>query len=372
MADVSGVADYVTGPVQQVLVECSLYSGGQLLSTPAVVGGSVTADCRRTILRDCSLEFAPTSDAEALALWDAILTPGVTVGLARGFLLPDATHVVAPLGIFVPDSPEMRETAEGMSLSLACTDMALKVQRARWTDPYQALAGSSLAAVLTDLLHDRYPPLPINISSSNCPETMGSGLVLEAGDSSDPWADAVNLAGAYGYALFVDVTGTARVQRISAPVPGGYAFTFARGKTAIVTEKTKSSPLEQTYSGVIASAEGSEVANPVRGESWDTNPASPTYCRGPFGKVPYFYSSSLMTTVDQCQAAADKMLAEMIGRLEAVSWNAVVHPGLQPRDVVALEELDGTITPYVIDTLTIPLDSGGTMSVVAREIRVDY
>lgn len=366
------LAELVVSPVQQVLVRCDVYQNDAVVSSPAVAGGSVTADSRRTILRDCSIDFAPQADPTPESLWDILVTPGVTIGLSRGFRLPDGTEVLAALGRFVPDSPELKRTAAGYSLSVTGTDIAIKVQRARWTDPYQIAAGTALATALTDILTDRYPGIATAITSDICPETMGAGLVTEAGDSSDPWADAVKLAEAYGYALYPDVNGVVTVRRVSAPVAGSNAFVFARGATAILTETSLASPLERTYNGVIASGEGSELDTPVRGEAWDDNPTSPTYRYGPFGKVPYFYSSPLMTTADQCEQAAVKILAGVLGRVEQLSWQSVVHPGLQPLDVVAVEQADGSLQSFVIDSLTIPLEVGTAMSAVAREVRQAY
>lgn len=365
------VAELATSPVQQVLVACTLYASGEVAATPAVVGGSVTADGRRSILRDAQIDFAPTDDLTAAELYELLVTPGVTIGLERGWRLPDGTELLVGLGRFVPDTPELKRDAAGWRVSTGATDVAIKVQRARWTDPYQVASGTALATALSELLQDRYPQISTRITTDLCPETMGSGLVTEAGDGTDPWSDAVNLAGAYGYALYPDTSGVVTVRKIS-PATDAPSFTFARGAAAVVTELTKSSPLERTYNGVIATGEGSELETPVRGEAWDDNPSSPTYRYGPFGKVPYFYSSSLMTTADQCEQAAAKILAAHLGRVEDLSWRSAVHPGLQPWDVVGLEEEDGSVTSYLLDSVTIPLDVGGTMEAVAREISVSY
>jgi hypothetical protein len=161
------------------------------------------------------------------------------------------------------------------------------------------------------------------------------------------------------------------VRKVSTAVAGP-SFVFARGSWATITEMTKNSPLERIYNGVIATGEGSELAAPVRGEAWDDNPLSPTYRYGPFGQAPYFYSSSLMTTVDQCEEAAAKILAGLLGRVEDLSWASAVHPGLAPYDVVGIEEADGSITSYVLDAVSIPLDLGGPMIATAREVKVVY
>ncbi len=130
-------------------------------------------------------------------------------------------------------------------------------------------------------------------------------------------------------------------------------------------------PMESIRNGVIASGEGSELDVPVRGEAWDDDPASPTYRYGPFGMVPRFYSSPLLTTDEMCETAAASILRTLLGRSETLAWQHVVHPGLAPLDVVALEDAAGTMRRYVLDEVTVPLDIGSAMSAKARDTLVE-
>jgi hypothetical protein len=192
------IAELVVAPVQRPVVACEVYQSGTLVAEPRVTGGSVTADARRSIMRDATIEFAPDRDLALDELWALLVTPGTTVALSRGFRLADGSDMLVPLGRFVPDAPELKRGPAGSALSLAATDIAIKIQRARWADPYQIASGTTLASALSELLRDRYPQVETAITTDICPETMGAGLVTEAGDGSDPWADAVSLAGAFG------------------------------------------------------------------------------------------------------------------------------------------------------------------------------
>lgn len=362
------LAECVTAPVQTVAVECVAYSGTAAVAALSLAGGSVTADGRRAVMRDASLEFAPSGGLSLEEAYDLLVTPGLELAVRRGFALADGTRLMADLGRFVPDEPQWRRGAAGESLQTTATDIAVKVQRARWSDPYVIAAGTSLASALAELLLDRYPPARHALTADLVPETLGAQVVTEAGEGSDPWQDACRLAGSFGYALYPDPAGTVVAKAVQAPTAGAPAFVFARGSTAIVTEHTRSSPLARTYNGVIATGEGTGTDAPVRGEAWDENPASPTYRHGPFGQVPCFYSSPLLTTVDQCEQAAAKILATCLGRVEQLSWSAAAHPGLQPFDTVRVEQADGSMRAYVLDCVTIPLGVGETMTAVAREV----
>ena len=134
-----------------------------------------------------------------------------------------------------------------------------------------------------------------------------------------------------------------------------------------MTSQSKVVAADQTYNGVIVTGEGSGVGDaPPRGEAWDLNPASPTYVAGPFGSVPTFYSSPLITTTDQAAAVAASMLAQTLGKVEQLSWEQVTHPGLAPLDVVAVELPDGTTQTFILDSLTVPLSATDVMSATAR------
>lgn len=365
------LADCVIRGAQQVVVTASAWLSGEKAADLSVVGGSITADSRRSVMRDGSAELAPTADLAHLGLYQLIGTPGLELAFHRGFRLADGTDLLAPLGRFVVDELSYKRTQSGTNVSVSFSDLSLRVARARWTDAYAIASGTALATALTDLLADRAPTLVSAITSDVCPATLGAKVTTEAGESSNPWADACGLAEAHGYVLYVDPDGVARVRPAPTLNPDAAVFAFAPGATAITTEQTRTTTMEGTYNGVIASGEGSDVETAVRGEAWDDNPASATYRYGPFGQVPRFYSSPLLTTAAQCEEAAASILTGLLGRTETLSWAQVVHPGLRPLDVITLEA-EGTTRAYIIDSLTIPLEISGTMAATAREIAASW
>ena len=79
-----------------------------------------------------------------------------------------------------------------------------------------------------------------------------------------------------------------------------------------------------------------------------------------------------MTTQAQAESVAAVMLAGCLGRTEQLTWSALVHPGLEPLDVVAVETEDGSLRSYVLDKLTIPLTPAEAMSATARDVTVAY
>jgi hypothetical protein len=368
------LAGLVRAPVQRVFSRCRAYdhAGAELAELP-ITGGSVTADARRTRLRDARVAFGAGAGFSPSAIYDLLVTPGISLGLERGFLLADESEVFASLGRFTPAEPQLTESPSGdAAVSTSSFDFSARISRARWTDPYQIAAGTGLAEALNALLVDRWPFAVSAISSTTVTDVVGAQVVFDHGSESDPWADAVGLAADHGWALYFDTAGVARLRPAPVLDESLAAFTFAAGEASITTERTLSSPLEMTYNGVIVTGEGSDLEVPVRGEAWDSNPASPTYYLGAFGKAPLFYSSPLITTEAQAAAAAGTRLAGVIGRAENLSWSALVHPGLEPLDVVLVEEGDGTESAYILDALTIPLGASELMTATARAITKGY
>lgn len=378
------IADFVIAPVQKIAVMCTLWLDDIFVRELHLTGGSVTADSRRSRTRDATIEVAPDEELTHRELYDLLTTPGLEIQLARGFYdlqcaQPEAEReraplntVLAALGRFVIDTLSYKRSGSGTTLSVSCSDLSARISRARWTDPYQVAAGTGLVTALVELLRDCWPDVRFAFDASAVPDTVEAAAVFDVGEGSDPWADAANLAAAHSYLLLFDETGRAALAALPDLAQASPVFTFARGATAIMTEQERSAPLENVYNGVIVTGEGSGVETPVRGEAWDDDPGSPGYRWGPLGPAPMFYSSPLITTTDQAAQTAASLLAGVIGRAEAFSWSSVVHPGLLPLDVIAVELEDGTTRDYIIDQLTIPLGVGETMSAVAREVRMPW
>jgi hypothetical protein len=358
-----------TQGAQTVRVTCEASLGGVDRGALHVVAGSVTADARRSATRDASVSFAPVPGQTWDSLYDLLGTPGLELSIARGFVLADGTTVMAPLGVFVIDELTYKRVgaASGQELTAACTDRSQRITRARWTQPYQIAAGTALADAINAAVLSRWPGAQTIVSRTSAPGTLGAQAVFDAGSGSDPWQDICSLATSFGYLLQFNPAGYLEADLVTPLATTPSAFTFATGQAAIMTSQSKVVANDQTYNGVIATGEGSDVGDaPPRAEAWDTNPESPTYCNGPFGAVPYFYSSPLLTTVAQAQAAANSLLAQILGKVEQLSWEQIPHPALQPLDVVAVQFADGSSSSFVIDSLTAPLTATDVMSAVAR------
>ena len=368
----TSLAEYARAPAQTVYVSGSAYLSGSLLATLPIVGGTVTADCRRTKMRDATVNLGLSEDFTQEQLYALLSAPGMEITIERGFVAADGTTLGAALGRFVIDELSYQRDPGATTLAATLSDLSQRISRARWTDPYTIEAATPLCDALGAILVDRWPQVRSGITSVTTPGTIAAQVILAAGDSSDPWADASKLAAAYGYSLFFDGAGVAQAPAAPVLAPASAVFSFSMGEAAVMTQQTRVAALQRTYNGVIVSGEAPELAAPVRGEAWDAAPQSATYYLGPFGKVPMFYSSPLIATTDQANATAAAMLSRVLGHVEQLSWSQVVHPGLKPLDVVTVELTEGVLTPYILDAVTIPFGVTDAASAIAREITVSY
>jgi len=368
-------------PVQRIVAGILGYLDGELVAEFRAVGGSITADARNAIMRTCSIDFAPgiwsggeviTGLATHRAVYELLCTPGLELAVRRGWRTPQGDDVIISLGRFIVDEATYSEAEDGTRVSCSGSDLAARIQRAHWTDPYQIASGTQLAVALDALLRDRWPDVRIGFDEVSVPDTLGAAAVFEAGADSDPWADAQNLAEAHGYVLYPDTEGVFRLRMPPDPSASVPLWTFERGDGAVIVQQERVAPMERVYNGVIVTGEGSGLDVPVRGEAWDEQPDSPTSIYGPYGLVPYFYSSSLIADAEQAASAAESILATVIGRIEQLSWQQIPNPSLAPLDPVEIEDEDEVLHSYIIDEITIPLSPTQAMSATARETRIAY
>jgi hypothetical protein len=147
---------------------------------------------------------------------------------------------------------------------------------------------------------------------------------------------------------------------------------------------------EGTYNVVVvsSSASGGEAFDPVY--VWDGDASSPTYAgtdplanpgsAGPFGIVPTFYSSPVLSSVGEARNAGLSILARTIGLSSQVSLSAVPNPALEAFQVLDVLPPDIAYGPtrvlerHVADTVTHPLalGTGSPQQIQGRSTRTDF
>ena len=334
-----------------------LGAGGQVLAELDVLSGQVVAEADRAVRATCTLTLAdPDGTLSPAAAGDLLAPYGNEIRMWRGFRYPDGTVELASLGVFGFTDVDISDGSDGVTIAIAGQDRSARITANRFIDPYKVARNLDVSVAIEALLTDRWNAVAVDLPATG---HTTARTFLEAGDSSDPWRDAQELARAAGQRLAFDADGVVRYDQQSQAV----LATYTDGAEAVLLSLDRSMSTEATRNGVVATGEGTDLPAAVRAEVWDTDPASPTYVDGPFGRRPGFYSSPLLRDADQAAAAAAAELDRLRGLAHSVSWSQVVNPARQVGDRVAIvRPASRTSAVLEVDSVTIGLSAADPLT----------
>lgn len=303
-------------------------------------------------------EFVPETGFSPLSPF------GNEIHVWRGVTYDDGSVEEVPLGVFIITNVEISDNDQGVVINVNGVDRSLKISRNRWTSPYVAPAGN-LITVLTNILVDRFTDIELNLPDV---DLQINQLVFQTG--TDPWAGAVSVAEKSGYDLYFDAEGVCTMQAFPDPSTATPSTYYIENEEAMLLGVNRRLTTEYTYNGVILTAEGTAMLEPYRAEAWDDDVNSPTYRYGPFGEVPIFLTSTLLTSPEIAQSSAQKLLGRYTGAAEEISWSQIVNPAHDVYDIVQVQNSGTRINVVlIIDSMTIPLSPTESMSAKARSVR---
>jgi hypothetical protein len=337
--------------------------GKQVTTTLNVISGSISIDASRKTRRECSITL---QDPEGLLVPDvasAMLQPysGYMVRLYRGIRWRyDGTEELLPLGTFAPYNPQITDTDADLSIQFSGFDRSKIISRLRWTEPYVIASGTNTATAIKNILDNRMPGLKYNFVPTQA--SVPAMILGVSADQADPWDDATKIATADGLELFFDENDVVVLRKIPDPDVDPIVKTFEEGPNCTITGLKRNNDAERMYTGVVVYTEGSEVVDPIRVAVWRTD--TPL-------RIPYFFQTSIIKTEAQALATANTLLRR-VGKAEfAVTLDSITDPRLQVGDVVRIKR--GRIKldhPFVISSLSIPLDSESVMAVATEQRRM--
>ena len=353
------------------IVKVEIYdtANGTILSTASPISGEVRIDNRRSIRRECTLEFVdtdgtlvPTNNISSI-----LLPYNREVKIYRGISFPDGTEELVPLGVFIITSVDITETAQGVKISIKGSDRSLVLARAKFTNhEFYIEAGTAKETAIENILKYRYPKVKTIFPATNQVTTL---LYPTLDQSSDPWREALKIAESASMDLYFDENGIARMRPIPDPDKGTAIATYSDGTDSVLIQIARSLSIDESYNGVIYTGEGTNLSIGVIGEAWDDNPSSPTY-RKTYGEVPLFKSSPTILTVGEAQEAASAELKKVIGASEKITWDQLVNPAHDVYDLVKVTRSPvGVDKILMLDAISIPLAASGTMNAIGRSRR---
>lgn len=330
-----------------------------------IIDGDVRADASADVRTSLDL-MTPGVDDSYRGTWpvrpDGLLAPyGNELFVERGINYGNGTIEVVSLGYYRINST-VQESGPSGPIVLAGVDRMAGIIDARLTEPVQFSAGTSVATVFDQLVHEVYPLATIEYDFVASGSTFDTSHIAE----EDRYGFLRDVAQSRGKIMYWDYRGVLRVE--SPPDPTVSVYTITSGRGGNLVQLRRSLSRQGVYNAVVARGDTVEGASaPVSALVVDDNVNSPTFWGGRFGRVPRFYYSSFLTTESQARSAAQSILQQAIGLPYSVNLDAVPNPALEPYDPIQIVMPDSTDV-HVIDSISIPLTSQGVMSGSTRKL----
>lgn len=325
-----------------------LYSDSVVATLDVVADGAVDFD-EVAVRRSLNMTLVdPDGTLTPADAKDLLAPKGTEIRAYKGLLVGGATEWV-PLGVFGVNLPEVTAHDGGTKVKVKAFDRVDAVRSRRFDSPYPIAEGTLTSTAITGIVTSRLTvPVRVTTTGHTTPEVVYDAL-------SDPWDAVRALADADGLVAYFDPLGTLVVAPADEQDTG---LTYSPGDSSLLINSKRSLSADKTYSGVIVKGEHPDVV-PVRYELWDTDPKSPTYSNGPFGRRPYGFSSPLITTLDQATIAAQTIFARVTRMRQEVAVTTIGHPGHDVGDVVVIDDPKSrTSGRYTIFGGKIPLRLG--------------
>jgi hypothetical protein len=355
--------------ISKVKVEIYDAATGTILSEASPISGEVTIDSRRSIRRQCSLEFVDTNGTLVPTNnKSSVLLPfNREVKIYRGVQYLDGTEELVPLGVFQITTVDVSDSGAGVKISIQGSDRSLRISKAKWTNhDFYIEDATPKETAIAQILKNRYPNVKTDFPATN---QVTSLIYPTLDQSSDPWKEALKIAESAAMDLYFDENGTARMRPIPDPDLGKALIEYTDGEDSVVTQLGRNLSSDESYNHVVYTGEGTNLTIGVIGEAFDNNPSSPTYVTT-YGSVPLFKSSPNILTVAEAEEAARAELKKVIGASEKITWDQIVNPAHDVYDLVkVVRPSSGVDRTLMLDAITIPLAPTATMNAIGRSRR---
>jgi hypothetical protein len=334
-------------------------SGSLIASDMPISGGTVTVNSGTGVRRTLDVTITDRS------LWTVLDTIGVELYAYRGIRYPSGDTEMVPLGVFSLDQQSISVGPTGGISVTSAPDRWARVQRAAFEQPTNSVSTNQIRYEISRLVTAAVSGISVTVNATST-ATVGP-LVWD----QDRAGAAIDLATSIGAEVFFDVAGNLVIEDVpllsQTPV-----WTVDASPSGVLISGDRARDRSRTYNVVVAypsSVSGTSPYAPV--VVADTDPTSRTYVGGPFGRVPYRYTTPAMTTSAQALVAAKALLNKVKGVNAQLSVNAVVNPALDRGDVITVLTPDDITELHLIDALTIPLDVATAQQITTRSSRPD-
>ena len=355
----------ITGS-HRVAVKALAVAAGQEGAEPVgieleVISGKVSMAYDADIRAMLDITVRVTSDvAWPIASTDPLDPSGSEIVVYRGVDYGGGRTELVGLGYFRIDDDE-QDIPVDMPIRITATDRMGGIIDARFEEPRYYNTTWTYGDAIEDLVHDVYPAATVEWDDATSSTHLGS-LVIQ---DEDRHAMLMDLVTAVGKICYWDYRGILLVRDPPSDEPVGE---LKSGRDGTLVSLNRKLSRVGAVNIIVATGESADERPAVRGVARDDNPASRTYYAGPFGPVPDFYSSPLLTTDSMCIKAARTILGKRLGLLYNVNFGSVPNPANEPGDVLTVTyDRDAGSEIHRIDTLEIGLGANEAMTGAMRQ-----
>lgn len=323
-----------------------------------ITDGSVTFDATAQVTGQCDIT---TTQPWPVNASDLITCYGNEVYIERGVTYATGTEWVG-LGYYRIDSAQQRNAPNG-TIAVPGSDRMASVIDAKLISPQVFTAGTTVASVITSLVQGAFPfTVQFAIDASLSTQT----LAVDNSTTNDRYQFLSDLVAAYGMIMYWDYRGYFVVKPV--PTLNNPVATIATGRGGVITEMSREISRAGVYNAAVVSGTAPASGQAPFAAVADTNPSSPTYFYGRFGQVPQFISSSLYTSVAQCQAAGVAALLKTLGLPYEMDFGLVPNPALELWDPILVSYNSGQVEPHILKHLEIGLKASDSMTAQTRQL----
>ena len=326
-------------------------------------------------IKSGDVKMASTTDVKATLecevpgdYWDSVRPYGAELFVERGVDYGDGTKEYVPLGYFRIQKVDQASAPAG-PIKISAQDRIAQLKDVRLIYPYSYPAGLTHRQLFDRLVNGYTDPVG---STTGGPLVIAYGMyypvsvpiifegydgdraTLPAGTvKDDVYAAIADIVDARSCVVMFDRIGQMVItSRERAPgVPSIY--TVKPGKAGNLVSASRSLTRDGVYNIVVS--RGSDPANLTGYRlAYNNDTGSALYWAGPFGPIPRYYSSPLLKTSDQADAAAETVLSRYKGLPSGLATVSLPDPSLDPLDPITVQ-IGTTLEDHVIDEITIPL-----------------
>jgi hypothetical protein len=335
-----------------------LHSGRSVQSL-VVTDGSVDAQANRPVTRNLTCTIADETGVLSGSDIGDLLSPyDAEVAAFRGVMASTGVIEWVPNGVYgITD----KAVGDFGAVQLTGQDRAM-IYQGSMTGSLAINGGTPIETAIRKLLLTRNAGLQFTTYATG----YTCGPLLYDPDI-DVWKEALDLAQAAGGWLAHNRVGSL-IFAPSLPPSKTPVRRFARGDGLLIAVD-RGEGADTIHNVVVIESTKTNNGTVIRGIAEDTDPTSPTYSRGRYGRRVVTYTNQHVSSQRQAVDVATTQLVRELGRTETVSITAVVDPRLDPLDVVVVHHPEKFLVerPMVLEGVTIPLTVKNSMGISFRK-----